>query len=488
MPRTGYFVVPPTGPGYYTLLDQLQDNERESPPKYPYPRTSAIFLPNYDVNWSYLKDPNNTEHDYADVLKWMPVADGVTFTTGGEFRYQFKNEVNSDNRLSGLVDAYSLYRTRVYGDLWVQDWLRLYGEFLYADFSSRPLPLATDADRGDILNLFADLRVFRFGEKNNPVYVRVGRQELLYGSQRLISPLDWANTRRTFQGVKAFTRTEKWDFDAFAVQPVVPQAGRFDSVDDKQWFSGAWFTYRPTTGQNVDLYYLNLNNTNAGAAVGQGGVRGSYNVSTFGGRYAGVAKNWLWDLEGMLQTGRYANQSIIAKSFVASGGYHFKDLPWEPQFWVGYDYASGDPDPQNSGTRRTFNQLFPFGHFYYGYADIVGRQNINDYFLQGVVFPEKWLTCLAQFHVFRLDSNKDALYAANGAALRQDRTGRAGNDVGNELDLLANLHLTNHSDVLVGYSILFAGSFIKNTAPPGPRRDALSANPELFYLQYSYKW
>jgi hypothetical protein len=36
--------------------------------------------------------------------------------------------------------------------------------------------------------------------KEAPAYVRVGRQELLYGSQRLISTLDWANTRRTFQG------------------------------------------------------------------------------------------------------------------------------------------------------------------------------------------------------------------------------------------------------------------------------------------------
>ena len=56
------------------------------------------------------------------------------------------------------------------------------------------------------------------------------------------------------------------------------------------------------------------------------------------------------------------------------------------------------------------------------------------------------------------------------------------------IDLVANVHLTKHSDILAGYSILFAGSFIKNTAPPGPNHDAFSANPELFYLQYSYKW
>lgn len=486
LPRPGYFSVPPAGCGYYTLLDAIRGNELAAPPKYPYPRISPIFTSNADVNWSYLKDPKNTQHDYADALKWMPVADGVTFSTGGEFRYRFMNEVNSNGRLSGATDAHNLFRTRVYGDLWVHDWLRIYGEFLHADTTARSLPpLATDIDRGDILNLFADLRLFRFGEKDNPVYFRAGRQELVYGSQRLISALDWVNTRRTFDGFKMFTRTEKWDFDVFGVQPVVPpRAGKFDSADHNQFFSGAWFTYHPQTGQAIDLYYLNLENANKNVAIGNGGVAGTYNVSTLGSRYSGVAKNWLFDLEGMLQVGRYSNQSIVAKAFNADVGYQFSDCPWNPQLWLGYEYASGDPDPQNSGTRRTFNQTFPFGHYYFGFADIVGRQNINDYFAQGVVYPTKWLTLTTQYHVFRLDSNKDALYGPGGNAIRQDKTGKSGNDVGNELDVMANVHMSNHSDVLVGYSYLYAGSYLKNTAP----NPAGAANPSLFYAQYSYRW
>ena len=54
-------------------------------------------------------------------------------------------------------------------------------------------------DRGDILNLFVDVNLLEWD--NHPVVARVGRQELLLGSQRLISTLDWANTRRTFEGV-----------------------------------------------------------------------------------------------------------------------------------------------------------------------------------------------------------------------------------------------------------------------------------------------
>ncbi len=488
LPRVGLFAIPPSGCGYYTVLEQIRGEPNPAPPKYPYPRFGLIQQPNFDVNWAYLKNPNNTEHDYADPLKWMPVCDGVTLTVGGDVRYRLMQEVNSNNRLAGQVDNYDLYRNRTYADLWVEDWLRVYGEFIYADYTRRSVPpLGTDADRGDILNLFADVRVWEFGEKNNPIYIRTGRQELLYGSQRLISPLEWVNTRRTFQGVKAFTRTEKWDFDLFVVQPVVPQAGRFDSVDNNLVFGGAWFTYRPAAGMNLDLYYLNLDNTNR-TARGQFGAVGGQNVNTVGTRFVGAKNNWLWDGEAMLQFGSYANQAIVAKAFSVSGGHHFKDAMWSPQLWVGYDYASGDPDPQASGTRRTFNQLSPFGHYYFSYTDVVARQNINDVYLQGVAFPENWLTCIAQFHVLRLDSDMDALYAPSGAVLRQDRTGRAGNDVGNAIDLRANAHVTKHSDVLVGYSRLFAGGFIRNTSGTGANAGALASDPELFYLQYTYRW
>jgi hypothetical protein len=166
------------------------------------------------------------------------------------------------------------------------------------------------------------------------------------------------------------------------------------------------------------------------------------------------------------------------------GGYHVKDTTWTAQLWAGWEYASGDPNPQASGTRRTFNQLFPFGHYYFGFADLVGRQNINDYFLSGTVYPEKWLVLNTQFHVFRLDSDKDALYGPGGNIVRQDKMGKAGDNVGNELDLMANIHLTNHSDVLLGYSYLWAGSFLKTTATT----PAQAANPSLFYAQYSYRW
>src|SRR5439155_21096722 len=126
-------------------------------------------------------------------------------------------------------------------------------------------PLRTDVDRGDLLNAFVEMRTIDIGD--DPLYVRIGRQELLYGSQRLISTLDWANTRRTFQGAKAYWHSEKLDVDAFCVQPVAVSPSRFDSVDNNQIFAGLWTKFKPSKDHTIDAYYLFLDNTNVGPAL-----------------------------------------------------------------------------------------------------------------------------------------------------------------------------------------------------------------------------
>src|SRR5262249_34421458 len=195
-PRPGWFILLPTDAGYYSLHDVLTDTYRKGPPKYPYPRFNIIPFSMFNVDWRYLDDPKNEEHDYFDFLKRIHLGDDFMFTTGGEFRFRYNNEVNS--RLTGVNNTYDLERTRVYFDLWYQDKVRVFVETIDARTQNQDLPpLVIDQDHIDFLNLFADVKLGEYDSA--PIYLRVGRQELLYGSQRLISPLDFANTRRTFQ-------------------------------------------------------------------------------------------------------------------------------------------------------------------------------------------------------------------------------------------------------------------------------------------------
>jgi hypothetical protein len=473
-PRPGLFLIPPSGPGYYSTLDLLLHRFREEAPKHAWPRFSLLQFPYFDADFRYLDDTDNKDHDWLDPFKRVHLGDDFLFSTGGDFRFRYNNEV--DSRLSGKDNVYELTRTRLYGDFWYRDVFRVYAEFFDAQTYNQDLtPLPTDHDHGDLLNLFADLKLCELAD--HPLYFRGGRQELLYGSQRLISPLEWTNARRTFQGAKAFWRGDDLDVDAFCVQPVVPNVDHFDTVDDQVVFSGVWVTKRPNKDQVMDFYYLDLDQARH-VAVGNGKVTGAFNTSTVGSRYAGKYKGLLWDFEGMLQFGPYSNQHTFADAYTTGLGYYFKDVPLTPQFWIYFDHASGDPHPGLGTTHRTFNQLFPFGHYYFGYIDVVGRENINDLNFQAAIYPTKWITTYVQYHMFRLDQAKDALFSAAGVPLRIDPSGRAGTNVGDEIDVVVNFHLTTHQDLFVNYSHLYAGPFIRQTGPPG--------SPGYLYLQYSY--
>ena len=273
------------------------------------------------------------------------------------------------------------------------------------------MPLPIDVDRGDILNLFLDANLFDY--RGSPVVLRVGRQELLLGSQRLISTLDWANTRRTFEGARVMRRGEKWDFDAFFVQFVLPLASEFDRPDENQDFAGAWLTYRPEKGRFLDFYYLYLDNSNN---IRQQDIeRAPFDAHTFGSRWTGDRNGFLWDYELMMQLGDRGPANLVAGAATAGLGRHLKNSPLSTTAWIYYDYASGDADP-NEGDYNTFNQLYPFGHYYLGWLDLVGRQNIHDVNGHLILYPSPWITMVIQYHHFWLNQSRDALYNAGGVA------------------------------------------------------------------------
>ena len=71
--------------------------------------------------------------------------------------------------------------------------------------------------------------------------VRVGRQELVYGAQkRLVSPSDWSNVRRSFDGAKVSVSFPNDTLELFVARPVTIVANRVDGDDDHTTFSGIY--------------------------------------------------------------------------------------------------------------------------------------------------------------------------------------------------------------------------------------------------------
>lgn len=478
-PRAGIFVKPPMGPGYFSLLDLIDGNGREKPQVDPLPPSALTTTPAFDFDFRYLEQPGH-DKDFFDPVKRIHLGSDWLLSFGGSFWYRYMHETDSRLNAAGINNDYHLLRTRLHADLWYQDQFRLFAEMLDARALGLDLPaLAIDKNHTDMLNLFADVKLGQF--MDGPAYLRVGRQELLYGSQRLISTLDWANTRRTFQGVKTFWQTPAFNLDAFWVRPMVTEPNQFDNWDKDRNFVGLWGTYKAIPGQVLDLYYLSLiDNRNVSPAnITQGNVlQGDSVLHTIGARWVGDYERILYELEGMYQFGKRSHLDISAFSIASGVGYQLP-LPMNPQFWLRYDFASGDKNHRD-GRSNTFNQLFPFGHYYFGYIDQVGRQNIHDFNAQFTLHPQPWVTFLGQYHRFYLANKRDYLYNAAGAGTIRDITGQSGSHVGDEIDFTINFHLSRHQDVLLGYSKLFTGEFLKNTRP--------GVSPDLFYAQYNFRF
>jgi hypothetical protein len=468
--------------------------DQSAPPAAPAPTPPAAKKPAappapykgvfYDNDFSYLTKPDNKYCYLGDCLKRHACGDCWIFDLGGEYRARHHHEVNlRGSNLSGLSDDFLLHRTRLYANAEYSNWFRFYGEAIdavseFEDFAPRTI----EENRFDALNLFVDGLISDYG--GGELWGRVGRQELLYGDQRLISPLDWSNTRRTFDGAKLFYRSTAWDIDGFYTRPVpfgqhVNNDSNFDHPDQSQDFTGLYATYKGRKDHVYDFYYLRL------AEYDGPGTFFSpvdFDANTFGTRWKGKHCCWLWEIEGGYQFGDFGTRDQKAGFFTGGLGREWAQARWKPALWVYYDWASGDRDPTD-GDHGTFNQLFPLGHKYLGYADLVARQNINDVNFLWTASPTQKLRLLAWYHIFFLDEARDALYNAAGAPIRVDPTGAAGRDVGQELDLTVQYIFSPRADILFGYSHFWAGDFVQATNPAGVTGDV-----DFTYTQFSLRF
>jgi hypothetical protein len=198
-PRPGVFVIPPGPeaaeypPGQYSFWDFATGENRTTKPVQPYAPFALQTTPAFDIDFSYLDNPDH-EKDLFDPLKRIHIGNDILLSFGGQFWYRYMRETDSRLNPAGRNNSFHLTRVRAHADIWYQDKVRLFAEFLDARQWGQELPpLGIDRNHTDMLNLFMDVKLAE--AQGGKAYVRVGRQELTYGSQRLISSLDWVNTR-----------------------------------------------------------------------------------------------------------------------------------------------------------------------------------------------------------------------------------------------------------------------------------------------------
>lgn len=445
----------------------------------------------FQEDWS--KMPDGGTGDFFDPIKKIDITDSIWLSVGGELRIRYESWENF-GFAKGNDDAFTLFRTHLHSDWHFGEHWRVFLEGRVNTVNNRDLPggkrNALDIDEGDVWNAFVQAD-YEIGGLD--VTVRLGRQELQFGKQRLVSPLDWANNRRIFDGASVRLKCASGrQLDMFVTSPVIirgRQEFTWNRTDDDRLFSGLYFTETVLDGRlGVDAYFLSLNHID-NAAIEED----RYTIGTR--LYGKVCENISLEAEVAYQFGEREykagqrgpngwlmdDEDIDAWMITLEGTYSLPDIACKPWFTLGFDYASGDADDQ------PFRHLFPLGHAYLAFTDVVGRQNIIDARATVGAWPIAGkLRTRADVHLFWLEDEDDALYNAGGGVGRSNmipafrgRFVTADEDqVGWAFDLTAMYKIDKHMSLVVGYSRFIAGEFIEATGP--------EKNIDFFYTQLSY--
>ncbi len=432
---------------------------------------TAYKDPFFQNDFSYLKNPKYTGYNLGEGLKQLPVGDGGNLDIGGQYRLRYHNEHNMRGAgLTGRDDNFLLDRTRIYADYKINKRARVYAEFLDAGSSYENFaPRQIEVQHFDAQNLFGDLVLI--DSDLGKLTGRAGRQELLFGQQRLLSPLDWANNRRRFDGGRLTWSSEDRTTDFLLVRPDNINFNKFDSPNQNQALWGVYNSNKLFENGPIDTYYLGFEDTST-----------NLHVNTLGTVIKGDADGVLWDNEFGYQFGKNPDGSDISAFSLTFGlGAKSTTGTMKPTVWMYYDWASGD-DSINNG----WNQLFPLGHKYLGFMDLFGRRNIHDVNSILTFSPTDRFTVLAWYHYMFLANGAQGPYNVTNSAFNPGGT-VGSRDLGHEIDLLGTYKVNARSDLVLGYSHFFSGKYY-DTSRNAAGAALFNGDADFLYSQWHYNF
>lgn len=421
-------------------------------------RAQSFKLLRYDENYEYLKDSAGT---FYNRVKFLPLDEkkDTYLSFGGEARYEYVDFNNEDwGRLNIGHNNFLLQRYDLHADLHIGKKIRVFSQIRSALQNGRKNgSRGIDEDQLSIQNLFIDADIIH--REDQRLTLRIGRQELDYGSGRLISVREGPNARLSFTGAKAMFTHENLSVDAFAMMADSINTGVFDNKISKQL--NLWGTYAriiiPAAG-NLDLYYLGIRRDQSVFEAGTAKEK----RHTIGGRFWKYGGGFIYNLEAAYQFGTFGNEDISAWTGSVDIGYLFENVKFKPSINLRNDYISGDKSRED-GKLNTFNPLYPKGG-YFGFSPQVGPVNLID------IHPYATLDFTAKLKM-QVDVVFNWRYSLNDGVYRPSGVlNRPGSSSGKRY--IGTAYLTNFTysfskyiSLVSGFQYFRKGEFIEDIIP-----------------------
>lgn len=404
--------------------------------------------------------------EFSAVPKWASI----------DFQVRAREEnQSSDKYISGNDAIYAL--TRVWGGVEIRPSRQFTAYLQFVDAHALGLPLAYVA--ANMRDEFDARQAFLAWHPKH-VEIIAGRQELRYGSERLIGISNWTNTSRTWDGFLGRIG-DKNRLDLFSTSIVVIHPTSLDTHGAGLTFHGAVATITTWAPHWVISPFVLVK-----ALPRVESPQSIYGTETEVTPGAEVSTKFpfhvYFDTLAAVQRGSYSNDSIRAAAGYIKAGYFAENFVGKPRLAGEYDYASGNPKTDLSRI-GTFDQQYPSNHNAFGLTDLFGFQNLKQERVNFDLAPLRPLALLMQQEWLQVSTPFDNVYSGSASStVKAPATGFLSSDIGREFDASGQYVLLGENDVTLNAGV---GHFSPGTLM---RQNAHGAPLTLAYFGLTYRF
>jgi len=280
--------------------------------------------------------------------------------------------------------------------------------------------------------------------------VKIGRQRMFYGNERMIAPVMWNNIGRSFDGGLVRYGDDKNKIDLFVMNTgetnISPTAATPSEVafhrDAGQLFSGIYFSTKYFDNQQLDAFLLHQFNRKVS-------IPGYWDLWRYtSGVYGrGSVNDFFYEVDIALQFGTAKDKNIFSNFIAITGGYKFKDFPISSAS-VSFERLSGTSADDKKV--KTFDLPYPSGHKFFGFMD---------YFINIPLDTEnRGLMDIYARLIFRLNESINLNLTLHNFNLAEELSGKK--DLGNEIDIVIDWKYNKFVSFEGGYSAFLPGKVL----------------------------